>query len=368
MDGDGRDAERREATEVQLPASIRDRIGQMIMVGFRGLTPREAQPTLHNIEEGCVGAVVLFDVDAETGGPRNVASPTQLQDLVAGLKQAGRIPVLVATDAEGGFYHRLKERYGFSPATPAAALGERDDPEFTRSEARRTASELARAGIDMNLAPVVDLLNPANLTISARRRSFASDPGKVTRHAREFILGHRDLGVLTAAKHFPGMSGVLEPYSPGAGELTESWSTAELEPYRELLSGGLIDAVLATRVTNVELDGDDPCCLSGKVVDGLLRAELGFDGVVITDAMEMLPIWDIYGFEGGIVKAIQAGCDMVLFCNESGIVPYSDDRAPEAVQVILDAIERGEISEERIDRSCARILALKARRRASRLN
>ena len=84
--------------------------------------------------------------------------------------------------------------------------------------------------------------------------------------------------------------------------------------------------------------------------------------MVLTDAMEMLPIWDVYGFERGIIKAIKAGCDILLFCNESGIVPYSDDRAPAAVQVILDAIERGEISEERINRSCARILALKARR------
>jgi beta-N-acetylhexosaminidase len=362
MDAGVPHAERREPTAIQLPASLRDRIGQMIMVGFRGLTPREAQPALRNIADGTVGSVVLFDVDAETGGPRNIASPGQLRELVAALKGAGGIPVLVTIDAEGGFYHRLKERYGFSPATPAAAMGERNDPEFTRSEARRTASELARAGIDMNLAPVVDLLNPANLTIAARRRSFHADPAVVARHAREFILGHRDLGVLTAVKHFPGMSGVLKPYAPGAGEVVESWSRDEVQPYVDLESEGLLDAVLVTRVTHPELDSSRPGCLSSPIVDGMLRTEVGFDGPVVTDAMEMLPIWDVYGFEGGILKAIEAGCDMIMFCNESGIVPYSDDRAPDAVRVILDAVERGEISEERIDRSCARIMALKARR------
>jgi beta-N-acetylhexosaminidase len=362
MDAGVPDAERREPAVVDLPASLRDRIGQMMMVGFRGLTPREAQPTLRNIADGTVGAVVLFDVDAETGGPRNVASPDQLRELVDALKGVGDIPVLVTTDGEGGFYHRLKERYGFSPSTPAAAMGERDDLEFTRAEARRTAAEFARAGIDMNLAPVVDLLNPANLTITARRRSFAADPAAVTRHAREFILGHRDMGILTALKHFPGMMGVLKPYVAGVGEIVENWSPDEIKPYRDLHAEGLVDAVLATRVTHPELDGSRPGCLSNPIVDGMLRKEIGFDGPVITDAMEMLPIWDVFGFEGGTLKAVEAGCDMILFCNESGIIPYSDDRAPAAVQVILDAVERGEISEERINRSCARILALKARR------
>ncbi len=364
MDAGVPNAEQREpaGNSIRMPEALRDRIGQMIMVGFRGMSPRDAQPTLHNIAEGSVGAVVLFDVDAETGGPRNIQSPSQLGELVGALKETGDIPVLVTVDAEGGFYHRLKERYGFAAATPAATMGERNDLAFTRAEGRVTAAELARVGIDMNLAPVVDLLNPANLTVSARRRSFSSDPGLVAAHAREFILGHKDLGILTAVKHFPGMGGVLRPYSPGVGELIQNWSTSELEPYRTLVAAGLLDAVLASRVTHPEIDDVDPGCLSNKTVEQLLRNDIGFDGVVMTDAMEMLPIWDVYGFERGILKAIDAGCDLILFCNESGIVPYSDDRAPAAVQVILDAIDRGDISEERIDRSCARILALKARR------
>lgn len=344
-----------------MPSDLRRQIGQMMLVGFRGLTPLDAGPTLRHIKDGSIGGVVLYDVDAETGGLRNIQSRDQVRELIAALKGAGEIPVLTSLDAEGGFYHRLKEKYGFPPATPAQDMGERKDLTFTRSAAGLIAEVLADVGIDMNLAPVVDLLNPANLTVSARRRSFSSDPAKVTAHAREFILAHRDHGVLTALKHFPGMGGVLRPHTPGLGELIEDWTTAELEPYRALIAEDLVDAVLAARITHPQLDPEFPGCLSSKIVDGLLRAELGYQGVAISDAMEMLAIWDVFGFERGTILAVNAGVDMLLFCNESGMVPYDDERAPTAVQIILDAVARGEISEERIHLACSRILRMKQR-------
>ena len=337
----------------------------MLMVGFRGVSPREAEPALRRIRDGSIGSVVLYDVDAETGGPRNIQSPDQLRDLVKALHAAGEIPVLVAVDAEGGFYHRLKEKYGFPSATPAQEMGEHNDPAFTRQAAGVIADTLADVGIDLNLAPVVDLLNPANLTVSARRRSFASDAAVVTAHAREFILAHRERGILTAPKHFPGMGGVLKPYSPGLGELTEDWSPAELVPYKNLIAEGIVDAVLTTRVSHPELDPDFPGCLSKKVIGEVLRGELGYKGVVISDAMEMLAIWDVFGFEKGTILAINAGVDMLLYCNESGLVGYDDDRAPETVEVVANAVARGEISEERVNESCRRILALKSRRAAA---
>jgi len=240
-------------------------------------------------------------------------------------------------------------------------MGERNDLGFTHSAAGAIATMLAEVGIDMNLAPVLDLLNPSNLTISARRRSFASSPLSVAAHAREFVLAHHEMGVLTAAKHFPGMGGILRPYVSGRGEVIEAWSSDELVPYQSLISEGLLDAVLTTRVTHTELDPEYPGSLSSKIVDGLLRAEMGFDGVAISDAMEMLAIWDLHGFEQGTILAVNAGVDMLLFCNESGVVPYSDDRAPDAVDVIMRAVDRGEITEARIDQACGRILALKSR-------
>jgi beta-N-acetylhexosaminidase len=348
-------------TSIQMPEDLRERIGQMILVGFRGLTETEAEPTLRHIRNGDIGAVVLFDVDAETGGARNFQSKEQVGTLIEALKAASPIPVLVCVDAEGGFYHRLKERYGFPPATPAQEMGERNDPAFTRMTAGVTAAALASVGIDMNLAPVVDILNPANLTVSARRRSFSADPSIVAIHAREFILAHHDRGVLSALKHFPGMGGVLKPYSPGRGELIEKWFPSELEPYRVLINDGIVDAILAARVTHPELDADHPGCLSKKVIDDLLRKELGYDGVVISDALEMLAIWDVFGFERGTIMAVNAGVDLLLYCNESGMIAYDDDRGPAAVQVILDAVARGDISEERVNQACARILRVKER-------
>jgi beta-N-acetylhexosaminidase len=148
---------------------------------------------------------------------------------------------------------------------------------------------------------------------------------------------------------------------PGLGELMEDWTPAELEPYRTLVGEGLVDGVLTARITHPLLDPDFPGCLSKKVIDGLLRTDIGYDGVVISDAMEMLSIWDVFGFERGVILAVNAGIDILLFCNASGMVPYDDERAPKVVQVILDAVSRGEISEERINQSCSRILRLKQR-------
>jgi beta-N-acetylhexosaminidase len=122
MDARETPVERRTETRAQfsLPSDLRRRIGQMVMVGFRGMTPAQAQPIIRQIDRGLVGAVVLYDVDSETGGPKNIQSRDQLRELNAALKGAGQIPVLSCIDAEGGFYHRLKEKHGFAPAIPAA--------------------------------------------------------------------------------------------------------------------------------------------------------------------------------------------------------------------------------------------------------
>jgi beta-N-acetylhexosaminidase len=347
---------------LSLPRELRERVGQMVMVGFRGLDEIEAEPTLRNIAAGSIGAVMIHDVDAETGGERNIKSPDQLRDLVAALHAASRIPVLVTVDAEGGLYHRLPVKYGFDSSVPAADLGARNDLEFTRAACATTAAQLADLGIDINMAPVVDLLNVGSVTMSARRRSFSADPEVVIAHAREFILAHREFGVLTCAKHFPGMGGVLRPYSPGEGDQIGAWSEDELAPYSALGSEGLLDAVMTTRVTHVELDPDLPGCLSRKIVDGLLRHKIGFDGVAVSDAMEMRAIWEVFGFARGTILAVNAGLDLLFYCNQSGDIPYDDARGPQAVEIILDAVARGEIAESRINEACGRVLALKSRR------
>jgi beta-N-acetylhexosaminidase len=344
-----------------LPGNLHDRIGQMMLVGFRGLTPAEAQPAMRRIAEGSIGAVALYDLDLQIGGPRNIASPQQLAELVGAVKATGPIPPLVAIDAEGGFFHKLREDRGFAPTAAAAEMGERNDLEFSRSNAGVIADMLHAAGIDLNLAPVVDLLNPTNWNSAYLRRTISADPAIVVAHAREFILAHRQRGVLTSLKHFPGLRGAIRPYAPGVGEVIEGWSEVELQPFAALIGEGLADAVMTTRSTYPALDSQYPASLSKKVVEGLLRGRLGYDGVVISDLLELQAIWDGFGFQAGTVLAVNAGIDILFLGNETRLVPYSDDRADEMIRVISDAVARGEIAESRIDEACRRIMTLKAR-------
>jgi beta-N-acetylhexosaminidase len=344
-----------------LPTDLHDRLGQMMMVGFRGLTEREAEPTLRRIGEGSIGALVLYDADTPSGGPRNVTSPRQLQELVAAVKATGPIPPLVAVDAEGGFFQKLSTQHGFPATSPASEMGDRNDLDYTRGHAAVIARMLAEAGIDINLAPVVDLHNHANWSSSYLRRTISADAAIVVAHAREFILTHHRHGILGTLKHFPGLQGVQRPYSPGVGELIEDWSEIELEPFRVLISEGLADAVLTTRSTYPQLHPHCPACLSKKIVEGMLRTDLGFDGVVMSDLVELQAIWDAFGLAAGSVLAVNAGIDVIFMANVTRLVPYSDDRAEEVIRVLADAVGRGEIEESRIDQACRRVMNLKAR-------
>src|SRR5688500_4007905 len=187
--------------------SLRERIGQMLLVGFRGLTLEEAEATRRQVSNGALGGVLLFSVDQLTGGPRNVESPQQVRALVDGLRGAApaQTPLLVAIDQEGGLVARLGPAHGFPPTGSAADLG-RDDPEVTRAAARAMAETLAAAGINLNLAPVVDLAtNPDNPIIAGVERSFSPDADVVIAHATAFIEAHHQVGgAACAVNHFPG--------------------------------------------------------------------------------------------------------------------------------------------------------------------
>jgi len=197
------------ATPLPSPAGpgLRARIGQMLLVGFRGVTVEEAEATRRQVSDGSLGGVLLFSVDQLTGGPRNVESPEQLRALVEGLRAAApaETPLLVAIDQEGGLVARLGPAHGFPATRSAADLG-RGDPEVTRAAAGAMAETLATAGISLNLAPVVDLAtNPVNPIIAGVERSFSADPDVVIAHATAFIQAyHQVAGVACAVKHFPG--------------------------------------------------------------------------------------------------------------------------------------------------------------------
>ena len=339
---------------------LETKAGQMIMVGFRGLTVTDRDPIAQDIRKRHIGGVILFDYDVPTGTwGRNIDSPGQLRRLIGALQDMAATPLLVAVDQEGGRVARLKEKAGFPPTLSQKRLGAKADPGRTARQAERTAQALAGLGINLNFAPVVDLdLNPANPVIGMLERSFSRDPETVSRHALAVIEAHRRHGVLTAPKHFPGHGSAAGDTHEGFVDVTGRWSAAELEPFERLIRRGRADMIMTAHVFNGNLDPVWPATLSEKTLNGLLRRTMGFSGVVITDDLQMKAITARYDLETVIGRAILAGADILLFANNS---VYEEDIAARAAATILALVEKGVISRERIDESYRRIMKLKER-------
>ncbi len=338
--------------------SLDVKIGQMIMVGFRGLDAAPESPVARHIREEGIGGVVLFDYDVPLGkAGRNIQSPGQLRRLCARLQSYAGIPLLIGIDQEGGRISRLKEKYGFPPSVSPAALGARNDPDTTRAAARRTAALLRSLGINLNFAPVVDLaLNPKNPVIAGLERSYSADPRIVTAHARAALEGFRAEKVAGAIKHFPGHGSSTGDSHLGFTDVTRSWRPAELEPYRALIAEGIVPCVMTAHVFHAGLDPAYPATLSAKVLTGILRDSLRFDGVIISDDMQMKAVSALYSLDTAVVRAVAAGVDLLLFANNS---LYDEEAAGKAASIIRRAVDTGLISRERIDASFRRIMALK---------
>jgi len=338
--------------------SLDVKIGWMIMVGFRGLDVNDNSPIVRDIIDRHIGGVILYDYDVPTDSPiRNIESPAQLKKLTGKLQSASEIPLFIAIDQEGGNVCRLKQRVGF-PAMPSAQyLGSTNELSLTRKHADQTAKTLAQLGINLNLAPVVDLnVNPDNPIIGRLGRSFSADPQVVTNHAAEFIKAHRKLGLLCALKHFPGHGSSTGDSHLGLTNVTNTWSSEELIPYENLIGQGLADVIMTAHVYNANLDRKFPATLSRPILTDLLRKQLRYDGVIISDCMQMRAIRDHYGFEGALQAAIEAGVDIILFANNS---VFEEDAASYAIAVIKSLIEEGKITHQRINQSYLRIQELK---------
>jgi beta-N-acetylhexosaminidase len=338
-------------------ATLRERIGQMLIVGFRGLTPDDAEPIRQLIADGTLGGVILFSRDQLSGGTRNVESPDQLRSLIAALSGAATAtPLLVAIDQEGGQVARLGPSHGFPATRSAADLG-RGDPSETAAAAAAIAATLTDVGVTIDLAPVVDLaVNPDNPSIAAVDRSFSADPEVVIAHAGAFIEALHAGGVSSTIKHFPGLGSAGADTHLGVVDVTDVWTDVELEPFRALIGDGLPDAVLTAHIFNARLDPDHPASLSVATVNGLLRGDLGFDRAVISDDLQMGAILDAYGFDEAVALAIEAGIDLLLIANQ---LVYEPDVATRVVDLVEQLVADGRISEERIDASYQRVLTLK---------
>jgi beta-N-acetylhexosaminidase len=347
-----------EPTSSPATADLDAMIGQMLMVGFRGLTLAPGAAIVKDITQRHLGAVVLFEYDMPTQQHvRNIESPAQLHALDAALQAAASVPLLIATDQEGGLVARLDERHGFPPTVSHQYLGASNDLQLTHERAAQMAGTLRDAGINLNLAPVVDLCaNPDNPVIARLERCFSADPEVVTAHAQAFIRAHHEQGCLTSLKHFPGHGSSTGDTHLGLVDVTGTWSRDELVPYERLIASGEVDAIMTAHVFNASLDPVYPATLSQATITGLLRGELGYDGVVISDDLQMGAITQEYGFETAVQKAVEAGVDILAFANNS---VYEEDVAARAIAVIRGLVQGGTIGEERIAESYRRIRRLK---------
>jgi beta-N-acetylhexosaminidase len=354
-----------EYTQESGEAELKLKIAQMLMVGFRGTELDEENPICADITESGIGGVILFDYDMPSRGlVRNVTSKEQLTALCAALQAAAassrRPPLFIGSDQEGGRVSRLKERNGFSQTPQAAQLG-KGSGEETREAALATASLLGEMGINVNFAPCVDLnLNPRNPIIGRVGRSFSSDPAVVVKHAAIWIEAHNEYDVFSCVKHFPGHGSSLADTHKGAVDISETWIEDELIPYRELAGRAKpVPFVMTSHVFNSRLDGENPATLSKKILTDLLRGEIGFDGIIVSDDLDMAAIKANYGFEEALEKAVNAGVNILCFSNNGGeFDPYLAGRV---IETVYRLVREGRVGSARIEESYRRIMALKAR-------
>lgn len=329
-------------------------IGQMLVLGFAGQTPSDGwtRKMLALVRSGKVGGVLLMEP--------NIATRTQVAALTAALREASPpLPLLIAIDEEGGVVQRLGPKQGIRAVPAAATIAKAVTPDAAIHTYRGLATDLKMLGINLNLGPVVDLARNRNNPIIVRqRRSYGNDPATVTAFARAFIRAHRQAGVLTAAKHFPGHGSSSADSHFGKADVSASWSDVELEPYRRLIASEPPPIVMVGHLHLEQLEGEDdlPATLSRAAIDGLLRKDIGYQGVVITDDLDMRAIRRSYSIEVAAVRAVAAGNDLILVSNTSRPDPYLAERLTAGIR---RAVDDGTIPRRRIEEAFLRIKAMK---------
>ncbi|MDR3132663.1 MAG: hypothetical protein LBU42_01395 [Prevotellaceae bacterium] len=340
-------------------AELKEKIAQMLLVGFRDTTLVENSEIYHDVKNLKVGGIILFDYDVPSKTPvRNIQSPAQVKKLVADLQEIASGKLLVSIDQEGGKVNRLKTVFGFPPTLSAKYLGKIDHADTTAFYAAQTAGVLAELGINLNFAPCVDVdVNPENPIIGQKERSFSADPGKVAKHAGIWIAEQAKKNIISCPKHFPGHGSSMNDTHAGSADVTSTWSEQELVPYRRLLETGAISLIMTSHVFNAHLDADYPATMSKKILTGLLRGQLGFDGVIISDDLAMGAIADLFPLEVALEKAINAGVDILCLSNNGSV--YKPHMTQNVIDTIYALVKSGKITPQRIDESYRRIQQLK---------
>ncbi len=345
--------------QTQSSPTLDKMIGEMIILGFRGTEVSDSSKIVQDINEYNIAGVILFDYDVPSKSfPRNIVDPKQTKKLIEDLKKLTRSDLFIAIDAEGGYVNRLKAEYGFIQTESPEVLGE-SDPQNTFLKILPLGIELNDLGFNLNFAPVVDVnINKDNPVIGSLERSFSDDPVKVYEHAGYFIDAMHKYNIITAIKHFPGHGSSTEDSHLGLVDITDTYNEeVELFPYRKLIEDGKTDIIMTAHIMNTNIDPDNPATLSSIFLKDILRGRLNYEGVIVSDDMQMGAIATYFGFEEATIKAINAGCDLLIFSNNSPV--YDEDIAQKAVEVIKKAVREGKITKEEISSSHNRIKELK---------
>jgi len=338
----------------QVQDSLDIKIGQMILIGF---PDTKVDPSvLEEVKQGKVGSIIIFEKNIP---PTN--SFVALKKIIWTYQEAAPIPLFIGIDQEGGRVNRLKDKYGFPKSITAAAMAKSPTLDSVQFYGEATASTLAGLGININFGPVVDLAsNPNNPIIAKYGRAFSANEDSVIVFAKEFIKQHHRYNVLTSLKHFPGHGSSKDDTHLGIADVTNTWEERELKPYQSLIDSGYADAIMTSHIVNRKLDKQgNPGTLSADILDGILRKQLKYKGVIFTDDMQMHAITKHYGLEDAIKLAVNGGVDIMTFSNN---IQGSDERTVDRVHTIIkDLVRKGEIKKERIDESYDRIMKLKSR-------
>lgn len=311
---------------------------RMFTVGFDGKT---LSSDLKGLLDRGVGGVVFF--------ARNVGTPEEVFELTRAIKRHAGRPVLIAVDQEGGRVARLRQ--GFTPIPSMRAVGAAGDRELCRALGRVLGRELRAVGFDLNFAPILDVdTNPDNPIIATR--SFGRSAALVSSMGTALLEGIQSAGVGACGKHFPGHGDTnqdshreLPRLSHDLGRLND----VELPPFRAAVEAG-IAAIMTAHVIFEPVDAAYPATMSRPVLDGILRRQMGYDGLVVTDDLEMNAIAEHYGLEEAVVRGVQASVDSFLCC-------HTPERMHRAIDTVIDGVRRGVLDPERIQEANRRIAA-----------
>lgn len=328
---------------------LKTALAQLFIVGFDGT---ELDQDLRDLfRHYPPGGVILFK--------RNLKDPDQIDRLTCDLQEPGTpLPLLVCIDQEGGRVWRLPPAFTFFPE--ARALGNAEADSLAHSAAKVIAEELAAVGIHCNFAPVLDLhTNPKNPVIGDR--AFGSDPVAVTALARSILLSFRAHGIAGCGKHFPGHGDTdLDSHKtlPTVSMDRKRLSSVEMAPYRMLARDARrpLELVMTAHVSYPDLDPRRPATLSRRILRGALRGQIGFDGLIVTDDLEMGAITETYGPDEAALLAFRAGADFLMFCHTPSLLPV-------CIETLHRSLSRGETSYGRVSRSLSRIERFKKRLR-----